>query len=788
MTARAALAGVLLAAACGAAPKSATGPGGSGDVRGVEAAALPFKILRGHGGGEVPLDEFWATLAAAPAVCVGEQHTNPHAHWAQLMVWKELVARGKAAGRPMALGLEMVQRPLQGVLDDYATGKIDEPTFLSRSAWDDRWGYDFALYRPALELARAEGLPILALNARQEITRAVGRKGLASLSPMERAEVPELDLTSEAHRAFFKAATEGHAMPAEGFENFYTAQVIWDETMAETATKWAGAAAGRQIVVLAGTGHCHEAAVPARMARRGTKPAISIQPIIDDGEGAVAELIAAPENDFLFVMSMPPSVKDASMPAHGHLHDGATGDGHGDGHGDEAGSFEAHRVIVDRLIDAALASDMAWQRLEYLTDRIGHRISGSKELDAAIAWAKDTLAKDGHENVKTEPVMVPRWVRGTASASLTAPVARPLTLLALGGSAGTPAKGIEAEVVLVEDLAALEQAGAAVKGKIVLFTKAMPPYKEGETGYGEVSPIRGRGPAKASKLGAIGALVRSLTAHSLRSPHTGGTWWSDGAKPIPAAAITVEDAELIERLAKSGPVRVRLALGAKTLPDGPSANVVAEIRGREKPDEIVLLGAHLDSWDVGQGAHDDGAGVAQVIEVMRLIRALGQAPRRTIRVVLFTNEENGLRGGDGYLKAHAAELTNHVAALESDLGAFPILGLGVTPPAAAKVMAPIAALIGRTGAKKVVEGYGGADIDDLEKSGVPLLNLHLDASTYFDIHHTEADTLDKVDPNALRADVAAIAAVAWVLAEQETPLRASVPKKEESPATQPAKK
>ena len=752
-------------------------------MRGVEAAGLPFKILRGHGGAEVPLEEFWATLAAAPAVCVGEQHTNPHAHWAQLAVWKELVARGKTAGRPMALGLEMVQRPLQGVLDDYASGKIDEPTFLSRSAWDDRWGYDFALYRPVFELARAEGLPILALNARQEITRAVGRKGLASLSPAERKEVPELDLTNAAHRDFFKAATEGHSMPADGFENFYAAQVIWDETMAETAHQWAGAAAGRQIVVLAGTGHCHEAAVPARMSRRGTKPAISIQPIIDDGEGGLAEQLAAPENDFLFVMSRPAAMAEASMPAHGHLHEGG-GEEKEPASGSGAGSFEAHRVIVDRLIDAALASEVGWARLEWLTDRIGHRLSGSKELDQAIAWAKETLAKDGHENVHTEPVMVPRWVRGTASASLTAPITRPLVLMALGGSAGTPAKGVEAEVVLVEDLAALEKIGAGVKGKIVLFTKAMPPYKEGETGYGEVSPVRGRGPAKASKLGAVAALVRSLTAHSLRSPHTGGTWWSDGAKPIPAAAITVEDAELIGRLAKTGPVRVRLQLGAKTLPDAPSANVIAEIRGREKPDEIVLLGAHLDSWDVGQGAHDDGAGVAQVIEVMRLIRALGQAPRRTIRAVLYTNEENGLKGGDGYLKAHAAELTKHVAALESDLGAFPILGLGVTPPAAQKVMEPIAALIGRVGAKKVVEGYGGADIDELEASGVPLLNLHLDATTYFDIHHTEADTLDKVDPNALRADVAAIAAVAWVLAEEETPLRASVPAKE--PATQPA--
>jgi carboxypeptidase Q len=319
----------------------------------------------------------------------------------------------------------------------------------------------------------------------------------------------------------------------------------------------------------------------------------------------------------------------------------------------------------------------------------------------------------------------------------------------------------------VRDFAELDALGAKVKGKIVLYNHPMAPYSEEKgPGYGEAVEYRGLGPARAGALGARAVLVRSVTARSLRSPHTGATRYADEARPIPAAAISVEDAELIARLAATGPVRVKLQLGGRLLPDAASANVVAELRGREKPDEFVLIGGHLDSWDVGQGAHDDGAGCAIAMQALTVLRKLGLRPRRTIRVVLFTNEENGLRGARQYGIDHAAEMPRHVMALEADTGAFQPRGFDVEgSEVALRQMQDIVSLLQPIDANRAQAGHGGADIGNLGRADMPMLGLWMDRSTYFDYHHSQADTLDKVDPKHLARDVAAVAVVAFAVAD-----------------------
>lgn len=455
------------------------------------------------------------------------------------------------------------------------------------------------------------------------------------------------------------------------------------------------------------------------------------------------------------------------------------------------GFASAYQETARRIFATALSSETAWPRLAFLTDRIGHRLSGSPALDRAIAWAAETMRQDGLENVRLEEVMVPRWVRGEESGAIVAPIAAPIRLLALGGSPGTPRRGLTGEVVIVSSFEELDALGSKVKGKIVLFNKALPPYGPEGTGYGEVSSYRNHGPSRAAKLGAAAALVRSVTARSLRSPHTGATRFEPGVRPIPAAAISTEDADLIARLDRAGErVQVKLVLGAHTLPDVRSANVVGEWVGAERPEEIVLLAAHIDSWDVGQGAHDDAVGCVIVTEALGVLRRLGLRPRRTIRVVLFTNEENGLRGARTYAERHQATLPNHVAAIEADTGSFRPLGFRVQAPqddAQGLALAharEIAALLAPLGATRIEPGYGGADIAPLAPAGVPLLGLDMDASTYFDYHHSEADTLDKVDPEHLRQNVAVVATMAYVLADM--PFRFGRPSEPTPAAARPA--
>jgi carboxypeptidase Q len=431
-----------------------------------------------------------------------------------------------------------------------------------------------------------------------------------------------------------------------------------------------------------------------------------------------------------------------------------------------------YREAADRILRTARADRGAYTKLAHLTDRIGARLAGSPQLDQAIAWAQAAMRADGHD-VRAEPVQVPVWIRGHEEGAIVSPVARPITLIGIGDTVPTPKGGITAPIVVVHSFDELDAKGAAVKGKLVLFDVAMPPYSETTgSGYGEVVRYRGLGPSRAAKLGAVGVLVRSVTAHSLGAPHTGALRYDPAAPKIPAAAVTVEDAALITRLAAAGPVTVRLVLESRRLPDAPSANVIGELRGRERPEEIVLISAHLDSWDVGQGAHDDGAGCVMVMQALTTLRKLGLVPRRTIRVVLFTNEENGLRGGKQYAIDHAAEAKRTVLAFETDSGGFSPRGFTVdtehptagTPRVIAR-LTELLTLLAPINVTRVIPGHGGSDISPLAALGVPALGLAVDGRTYFDIHHTKADTLDKVDPQALADGVAAVAVLAYVAAE-----------------------
>jgi len=431
---------------------------------------------------------------------------------------------------------------------------------------------------------------------------------------------------------------------------------------------------------------------------------------------------------------------------------------------------DRYRDIADKIVAAAHSDRGAYAKLEELTDRIGNRISGSASLDRAIAWAVKTLEADGFP-AHTEKAMVPHWVRGPEDAAIVQPIARPMHLIGLGGTVATPKAGITAPVVVVHDWAELEAKRDAVKGAIVLYDVAMPAYTdENGAGYGETVQYRGGGPTRAAKLGAVAALVRSVTAHSLRTPHTGALHYDDGAPKIPAAALTVEDSALVARLAAKGPVTIHLHLESETLPDAPSANVIGELRGKDKPDEVVVISGHLDSWDVGQGAHDDGAGVVASMEALTVIKRLGLTPRRTIRVVLWTNEENGLRGARAYATDHKDELAKTVLAVESDSGGFSPRGFSLQAkpdvlPRFHNRVAEIASLLRSIGATRIVDGHAGSDIAAMADAGVPLVGLDVDGRHYFDIHHTDADTLDKVDPQQLADDVAAIAVLAYIAAD-----------------------
>ena len=419
-----------------------------------------------------------------------------------------------------------------------------------------------------------------------------------------------------------------------------------------------------------------------------------------------------------------------------------------------------YRATTDRLITAALKDSAAWNRIAELTDTFGNRISGSDALERTIDWTLARMKADGLENVRGEPVMVPHWVRGTESVDLITPRKKSMTMLGLGGSVGTKPGGVTAPVLVVTSFDDLTKHAAEAKGKIVLFDV---PF----TDYGATVVYRGIGATAAAKVGAVAMLIRSVAAYSINSPHTGALRYDSTVTKIPAAAITVEDAMLIHRMHDRGQkVSVHLVMNAKTLPDAPSRNVVAEIRGRELPDEVVVMGGHIDSWDVGQGAMDDAGGVVAAWEAVRLMKALGIRPRRTIRVVGWTNEENGTRGGIGYRAAHATDIDKHVFALESDNGVFRPSGIAVVgTDSAIAMLRRIAPLLARIGADSVIRGDGEADIGPLLAAGVPGAGLQVDGSRYFWFHHTNGDTPDKLDPVDVARCVAVMAVYAYVLAE-----------------------
>lgn len=419
-----------------------------------------------------------------------------------------------------------------------------------------------------------------------------------------------------------------------------------------------------------------------------------------------------------------------------------------------------YRAAADRIIDAALADSFAYRRLAELADRFGPRFSGTDNLERALDWILEEMRRDGLENVRAEPVMVPRWVRGEESAELVEPRPRRLPMLGLGGSVGTPPEGITAEVLVVSSFADLAARASQARGKIVLFNA---PF----TSYGATVQYRGRGADAASRAGAVASLIRSVTPYSQQTPHTGGMSYNDSVPRIPHAAITVEDAMMLQRMQDRGErIVVRLKMSARALPDVQSRNVMAELVGSERPDEVVVMGGHIDSWDVGQGAMDDGGGSVVSWEAVRLLTRLGLRPRRTVRVVLWTNEENGLRGGRAYRDHHLAEVPNHVLAMESDAGVFKPQGFGFSgSDAAFATVQQVGRLLDRIEAGSITRGGGGADIGPLARDGVPVMGLNVDGTKYFWYHHTDADTVDKLDPRDMALCVATMAVMAYVVAD-----------------------
>lgn len=424
-----------------------------------------------------------------------------------------------------------------------------------------------------------------------------------------------------------------------------------------------------------------------------------------------------------------------------------------------------YRAAADSLINAALRDSAAWNRLAKLTDTFGNRLSGSRSLEGAIDWALGEMKRDGLDNVRGEPAMVPHWVRGDESLTLVSPRSTRLPMLGLGGSVGTPKNGITAPVIVVGSFDELTTRAADARGKIVLFDV---PF----TTYGQTVRYRVGGASAAAKVGAVAALVRSVTPMSFRTPHTGVMHYDSTIARIPTAAITVEDALMIRRmLGRGDKVVVTLKMAAQMLPLSPSRNVVAEVRGSEKPDEVVLISGHYDSWDVGQGAMDDGGGAVAAWEAVRLIRQLGLKPRRTVRVVLWTNEENGTAGGRAYHDAHGADIDKHVLAIESDNGVFKPRGVALSgTDSATVVIRQVAKLLDRIGAGAVSAGGGGSDIGPLMEQGVPGMSPEVDESRYFWFHHTDADTIDKLDPHDMALCVATMAVMAYVVADLPAPL------------------
>jgi hypothetical protein len=435
---------------------------------------------------------------------------------------------------------------------------------------------------------------------------------------------------------------------------------------------------------------------------------------------------------------------------------------------------------LKRIQQTALNSDYAYRQVAHLANNIGPRLSGSAQAAKAVEYVASELKALGCE-VQLEKAMVPHWVRGEETAALTqfpgqAPnTTQKIVLCALGSSVATPPEGIEADVIVVRNFDELKSIPRdKVAGKIVLFNypfdKQMAAENRAGEAYGEAVVYRSNGPSAAARQGAIACLIRSVGGADYRLPHTGQTDYAHDAPKIPAGAVTAEDADLIADLVRQGPVKMKLVLTPQTLPDVESANVIADIKGNVHPEQVIVVSGHLDSWDLGTGAIDDGAGVAVSMEAANLIQKLHLKPKRTIRVVAWMNEENGSAGSKQYAKDHGKE--NHFAAMETDSGAGHPLGLNIkAKPEVKKMLAPVAAILQESGAGmlSLVE-HCGADIEPLEKAGVPAFSPIQDSRFYFNYHHSAADTLDKIVPKELAENSAVVAVAAYALANSEQPL------------------
>jgi carboxypeptidase Q len=444
--------------------------------------------------------------------------------------------------------------------------------------------------------------------------------------------------------------------------------------------------------------------------------------------------------------------------------------------------FYSDSVVADmeRLRDAALADDYAYSQTAYLTNSIGPRLSGSPQAARAVEYVAEQMRKIGLV-VTLQELKVPHWVRGEEKGELTrfegmAPgTTQKIVLTALGGSVSTGESGLTGDIVVVKDYEELNALGREkVQGKIVLynvkFDQRLADAGEAGSAYGQVTMYRGGGASAAAKLGAKAVLVRSAGGSQNRLAHTGGLRYADGVEKIPAAAVSYEDAELIAYLAEKGAVTMHLLLTPQSLPDVTSYNVIADLKGSERPDEVVIVSGHLDSWDLGTGALDDGVGVAVAMQVPYLIKKLGLKPARTIRVVAFMNEENGFVGARTY--AEKAEISKQFAAIESDLGADHPIGfvLGGSRNAL-PMLRPIAKVLATQGASLIdVRESAGSDISTLAEKGVPTFEPWYDSSRYFNYHHTAADTLDKVNPVWLAENGSVMAVLAYGLANLESPL------------------
>jgi carboxypeptidase Q len=437
---------------------------------------------------------------------------------------------------------------------------------------------------------------------------------------------------------------------------------------------------------------------------------------------------------------------------------------------------------LKQLQQAALTSDYAYRQVAHLANNIGPRLSGSAQAAKAVDYVASELKALGCK-IQLEKVMVPHWVRGEETAALVqfpgqaSGTTQKIVLCALGPSAATPGNGIEAEVIVLKNFDELKSLPRdKVAGKIVLFNypfdKQMAAQGRAGEAYGEAVVYRSDGPSAAARQGAVACLIRSVGGADYRLPHTGHTDYTSDAPKIPAAAVTAEDADLIADLVRQGVVKMKLVLTPQTLPDVESANVIGDIQGSEHPEQVIVVSGHLDSWDLGTGAIDDGAGVAVSMEAANLIQKLHFRPKRTIRVIAWMNEENGLAGSKQYEKDHEKEWGNHFAAMETDGGAGHPLGINIKGnPEVKKMLAPVSAILQESGAGmlSLVE-HCGADIEPLEKAGVPAFSPIQDSRFYFNYHHTAADTLDKIVPKQLAENSAVVAVLAYALANMEQPL------------------